>query len=182
MPSSVPARPRPLSTRPRCLAALAGASVLIGALPAAAQAKAVRGLANDPTGDVGDPRVDIVTVSGRYEPTGAVRVRLTTAKAFSLKAKNELLVTFTSAACEKDLFGVSAVFDDPALPWAYRMRGKAIKTVNGNGTLDGVRYTLTFKSAQLAKLKPLWMQAAIYPAGAKATTDPIDQTDCVPLL
>jgi hypothetical protein len=159
---------------------VAAALVAVAATPSLAAAKALRGSANDPTGDAPALAVDIVTATTKFEPGGKLRIRVTTAAPLALTEANQLLITFAGRGCERDLFGASAILTDPALPWVYRLRGASAKSVNGRGTIDDVRYTLTFQTKQLVGLKPVYFQAAIYAPGDRAT-DPLDQTDCVAL-
>lgn len=168
---------------PRALpaAALLLMTALVATAPAAAHAKTLRAKATDPTGDARTGAVDLTQVTAKYESTGRLRVSISTAAPLDLRAGGQLVVTFAGKSCKADLFGVAADFKDPALPWAYRARGKAAsaKPVNGTGTLSGTTYAATFRSAQLAKLKPTYVQAALYPAGTSA--DALDQTDCIAL-
>lgn len=161
----------------RLLAAVVAIAAVGALVPAAAQAKVLRGVANDPTGDGLSPRVDLVSVTSRFDAVrGTLRVRVTTAQPIDLNKDDQLLITFAGRGCERDLFGVSALTKSLGRPWLYRLRGKTGKPVRGRATVDDVRYTVTFTTKQLRGLKPVYMQAAIYPA---ASQTPYDQTDCV---
>lgn len=177
----MPASLRPTRSLAAWLVGLALGGAVGGTAASAASAKVLRATLSDPAGDAARPSADLTGATAKYDTTGRLRISITTSAALDLRAGGQLVATFTGKSCGTDLFGATADLADPTLPWVYRSRGKAAaaKPVNGSGTLSGTTYSATFRTSRLARLAPAGVQVAIFPPGT--ASDPLDQTDCLPL-
>ena len=159
--------------------ALAAGGAPSVATAASAKAKALKGSGTDPKGDAPTGSVDIVGASAKYAATGSLSFTVTMAGALDFTKANGLVVLLSAGGCGRNLIGAGVDLTDPTVPWAYRFTKKP-REIDGQGKAKGSKYSASFRSSELGKQKPAYLQVAIYPPGDNSP-DPLDETDCITL-